>query len=64
VAPARRRRPCTTAAPGFSPFSCASFLPPTPSPPFCFWWRRRIQGESPRRRRGTQGFWRTWVGDL
>jgi hypothetical protein len=34
VAPAQRRRPRTIAAPGFSPASCASFLPPTPSPPF------------------------------
>jgi hypothetical protein len=33
VAPARCRSPRTTAARGFSPASCASFLPPTPSPP-------------------------------
>jgi hypothetical protein len=36
VAPARRRSPRTTAAPGFSPASCASFLPPPLLPPSDF----------------------------
>jgi hypothetical protein len=36
VAPARRRSPRTTAAPGFYPASCASFLPPLLLPPSDF----------------------------
>jgi hypothetical protein len=63
VARARRRNPRTIAAPSFSLASSASSLPPTPSPPSDFWWRRRTQGESPRRR-GAQGAagWGGFIG--